>query len=141
MALPTASYAFAQSIEAKTKFSMKKPKKHKLYWHIHHGVLLEIATEPIANRIKFIKQEKRSVEVPTRLKCLKPVKRPHLLPKPLMEAARRLGESESAAAYVVFFDLVKANFNEVMARHRKEYPKCTCDQQGRLIFPGYGYAQ
>jgi len=54
-------------------------KKLKWYWHIHHNILLEPLTEPLEERIKFIKGQafatgtnKRKVD--KRLKLLKPVK-------------------------------------------------------------------
>ena len=48
--------------------------KPKYYWHIHHGVLFEQATEPIKNRIAYIKAEKAEWERSLRLRLLKPVK-------------------------------------------------------------------
>jgi hypothetical protein len=46
----------------------------KYYWHIHHGILFEEATEPIKNRIAYIKSDKPECEVALRLRLLKPVK-------------------------------------------------------------------
>jgi len=46
----------------------------KLYWHIHHDVLVENLTEPLKNRIKYIKEEKPKDEIKLRLKLLKKVK-------------------------------------------------------------------
>jgi len=43
------------------------------YWHVHHGRLMEAATETIANRIAYIKANKPASEVPTRLRLLKVV--------------------------------------------------------------------
>jgi len=66
-----------------------KPKfkvKVKLYWLIHHGILLESNTEPIANRIRYIKTNKPENERAIRLKWLRPVKRPELLPKAVVKA-------------------------------------------------------
>ena len=48
--------------------------KTKFYWHIHHDILLEPLTEPLKNRIKFIKENKPEDEIELRLKLLKPVK-------------------------------------------------------------------
>ena len=48
--------------------------KIKFYWHIHHDVLVEPLTEPIKNRIEFIKENKPKGEIALRLKLLKPVK-------------------------------------------------------------------
>src|SRR5438552_110294 len=46
----------------------------KYYWHIHHGHLVELQTEPIQNRIDSIKAEKPENQIPTRLRLLRKVK-------------------------------------------------------------------
>lgn len=46
------------------------------YWHVHHEVLAEALTEPIQNRINYIKQSKATDEVPTRLHLMRPVVNP-----------------------------------------------------------------
>ena len=46
----------------------------KWYWHVHHDILVEPLTEPIENRIAFIKANKPKEEVETRLRLLKPIK-------------------------------------------------------------------
>jgi len=46
----------------------------KFYWHIHHRELIELANEPIRNRVKFIKEFKPKDQVETRLRLLRPVK-------------------------------------------------------------------
>ena len=48
--------------------------KTKFYWHIHHDILLEPLTEPLKNRIEYIKNNKFKNEIELRLKLLKPVK-------------------------------------------------------------------
>ena len=48
--------------------------KIKFYWHIHHDILLEPLTQPLKNRIKYIKENKPKNEIELRLKLLKPVK-------------------------------------------------------------------
>ena len=48
--------------------------KIKFYWHIHHDILLEPLTEPLKNRIEYIKNNKSKSEIELRLKLLKPVK-------------------------------------------------------------------
>jgi len=48
--------------------------KTEFYWHIHHDKLVEPLTEPIENRIKYIKKEKPENERELRLKLLKKVK-------------------------------------------------------------------
>jgi len=51
-----------------------KTKTLKYYWHIHHEILVEALTEPLKNRIKYIKEEKPEDEIELRLKLIKPVK-------------------------------------------------------------------
>ena len=48
--------------------------KNKFYWHLHHDVLLEPLTEPLKNRIEYIKESKPKNEIELRLKLLKPVR-------------------------------------------------------------------
>jgi len=45
-----------------------------LYWHIHHDILAEPSTEPIENRIWFIKNNEPYHEFETRLRLMKPVR-------------------------------------------------------------------
>ena len=45
-----------------------------LYWHIHHDILAEPLTEPIENRIRFIKNNKPYHEFETSLRLMKPVR-------------------------------------------------------------------
>jgi len=56
----------------------------KYYFHIHHDILMEILTEPLENRIKYIKDYKPEDEIELRLKLIKPVK--GKLPSELIEA-------------------------------------------------------
>ena len=42
-------------------------------WHVHHNILLEPLTEPLKNRIAYIKDNKPEDEIATRLRLLKPV--------------------------------------------------------------------
>ena len=51
----------------------------KFYWHIHHDVLVEPATEPIENRIEYIEEYKPPEERELRLRLLRPVQ--GVLPK------------------------------------------------------------
>jgi hypothetical protein len=46
--------------------------KRTFYWHVHHDVLVEELTEPIENRIEYIKKHKPKHEIETRLRLLKP---------------------------------------------------------------------
>ena len=43
------------------------------YWHVHNEILVEPLTEPVENRIAFIKAYKPKKEIPIRLRWLTPV--------------------------------------------------------------------
>jgi len=73
--------------------------KLKYYFHIHHEILLEALTEPLKNRIKYIKGTKPEDEIELRLKLIKPVK--GKLPSEFIKA-----EQEREEAYQAW---VKAN--------------------------------
>ena len=47
-------------------------KKGIFYWHVHHSVLVEELTEPIKNRIEYIKHHKPKHEIETRLRLMRP---------------------------------------------------------------------
>ena len=118
--------------------------KPKYYWHIHHGVLFEEATEPIKNRIAYINAEKPECEVALRLRLLKPVKDQKRLiailtayekaTAPALEAYRK-----ALAPALEAYDKAKATVLEVKrdeainALHAKECPDCPWD--GETIFP------
>jgi len=59
-------------------------------WHIHHEVLVEPLTEPIENRIAFIRTNKPEDEIETRLRLLKPVQ--GVLPVAVVEAWKAYDE-------------------------------------------------
>jgi hypothetical protein len=88
----------------------------KMYWHIHHMVLCEMATEPIENRVEYIKKYKAYFEVDTRLRLLKPVKGE--LPAAFVRA-----EKAYAAAY------------EILQKARDSYKKILY----RSIHPGINH--
>jgi len=53
---------------------MTVPKVGTWMWHVHHEVLCEPLTEPLANRIAYIKANKPKNEIETRLRWLTPVR-------------------------------------------------------------------
>lgn len=123
----------------------------KLYWHIHHDQLLEMATEPIAGRKMCIRRYKPLDEVETRLRCLKPVK--GTLPSGVVEAFRssarankrlygvwangllslqKLGDERARAEIRLRVTLQKYE-SEINRLHDAE---CRCSWNGTTLFPG-----
>ena len=135
---------------------MSKPKP-QLYWHIHHGVLMEPATEPIENRITYIKEEKPEDERALRLTLLEPVK--GKLPQPVPIAVATYNKAWTtyrkaadvytkgcetySGAHDVYLKAQKArdkvfddNMPAILALHEQECPNCPWD--GFTIFPEQG---
>jgi len=128
----------------------------KAYWHIHHDVLVEFATEPIRNRIKYIKKHKPAGEVKTRLRLLKPVK--GKLPEAVVKAGKAYVDAakvhkkasdlnapdrfwdvyiEACEGYDLareaYYQALIDNMPAVLELHTKECPNCPWD--GETIFP------
>ena len=126
-------------------------------WHVHHETLIEPLTEPIENRIAYIKQAKPASEVELRLRLLKPVQGE--LPAALDKARAALDKAWAAldkaraaldkawAAYVkaraahvkarAALDKARAAcMPEIEALHAIECPDCPWD--GTSIFPKAG---
>lgn len=61
----------------------------KIAWHVHHEKLWEVLTEPIENRIAYIKSDKPKDEQTTRLRLLKPIIGP--LPEKMTCSPRERG--------------------------------------------------
>ena len=116
----------------------------KYYWHIHHDRLLEVATEPIQNRIEYIKKEKPKEEIELRFKLLKQVK--GKLPVSVDKAwkafdkAREVYDKASEALDKASEALDKAwktydkalTNKDIIKLHDKECPDCPWN--GRSIF-------
>ena len=81
------------------------------YFHIHHEKLVELAEEPIQNRVAYIKSDKPKSEVATRLKWLTKVKD--------QEAVRKA--------------LSWSDLKALDSLHVKEHPGCPWN--GKTIFP------
>ena len=112
-------------------------------WHVHHETLIEPLTEPIENRIAYIKQAKPASEVELRLRLLKPVQGE--LPAALDKARAALDKAWAAldkarAAHVkarAALDKARAAcMPEIEALHAIECPDCPWD--GTSIFPKAG---
>ena len=95
-------------------------------WHVHHDRLLEPLTEPIGNRIAYIKANKSKHEVETRLRLLKPVK--GRLPWEVVKTREAYGK-----AWEAYGKAVLDHKDEIEALHREECPNCPWD--GETIFP------
>ena len=54
--------------------NLRGAKNLKLYWHIHHEILVENLTESYRTRVKYIKENKSKDEIKLRLKLFKKVK-------------------------------------------------------------------
>ena len=83
-----------------------------LIWHIPHDQLIELLTEPLQNRIDYIKAEKTTSEIPIRLKWLTPVQHPEKMPKEFVKAQ---------VAYNKAWEACKP---QIEALHREEHPGC-----------------
>ena len=70
-------------------------KAPEYYWHVHHEVLCEALTEPIQNRISYIRSTKPKGEVETRLRCMTPVLHPERLPVEWSEAYAKRREADA----------------------------------------------
>ena len=140
---------------------MEHAMKSKFYWHIHHGVLLETATEPIKNRRTYIKDYKPEREQTLRLRLLKPVK--GKLPAAIVkayaawdkayaaivkayaarnkadaarnkaDAARNKADAALDKAYAALDKAIDKNMSAILKLHEKECPSCPWN--GRSIFP------
>jgi len=94
------------------------------YWHIHHKRLMEAATEPIANRIAYIRENKPASEVPTRLRLLRAV----------TDQERAATYNAAIASAGAAYDAAIASAeDDLAALHLEECPDCPWD--GTTIFP------
>ena len=115
-------------------------------WHVHHNVLIELLTEPIENRIKYIKKFKPKNEIKLRLKLLKVVKGE--LPKEFVEAWQKCDETwqeyvearqkydeawqKYYKAWQGCVEAYKKYESQILALHEKECPNCPWN--GKTIF-------
>jgi hypothetical protein len=123
-------------------------------WHVHHEILVEPLTEPIENRIAYIKSYKPPEEVPTRLRLMKPVRGDISPPEYWLKAEAKCQEAYAKweEAYAKWREadakwqeahakcqetyakwLASPSWKNVEALHAKECPNCPWN--GRSIFP------
>ena len=107
----------------------------EFYWHLHHKVLCEALTEPIQNRISYIRSTKPKGEVETRLRCMKPVLHPKKLPVKWKEADAKRKEAYAKwkEADAKLSEAYAECLPQIEALHKKEHPNCPWD--GKTIFP------
>ena len=105
----------------------------EFYWHVHHERLCEVLTEPIQNRIDYIKSSKPKNEVKTRLRLLKPVQHPEKLPREWLEADAKRRKEADREAYVKWMEADAKYLPQIETLHKKECPNCPWN--GRKIFP------
>jgi len=122
-------------------------------WHVHHNVLIEPLTEPIENRIKYIKKFKPKNEIELRLKLLKVVKGE--LPKEFVETWQKYYEiwekyvkarqkyyekweeyaeikQKCNEVWEEYYEVCKKYESQILALHEKECPNCSWN--GKTIF-------
>lgn len=116
----------------------------KLAWHVHHDRLFEILTEPIENRITYIKSNKNLREIPTRLRLLKLVSRGRL-PISVRQAYviwerdvarwKTARWKKASTAWTRKSELGERllNLPAIEKLHTKECPNCPWN--GKTIFP------
>ena len=126
---------------------MKKT-KIQFYWHLHHNSLIDFLTEPIENRIKYIKENKPKAEIELRLKLLKPIK--GKLPEEYIKAWQKFYEAKQKydeaklkyqeagqkheEAWKKYYEKVGQTCKpQILALHKKECPNCPWT--GKTIFP------
>ena len=124
------------------------------YWHIHHETICEPLTEPLQNRLDYIRDNKPSGEVETRLRLIAPVT---IALPPELDKARE--------AYVKAWEASVKAWREAYVKAREAYDKAreayvkagvdaapelerlhaidcpaalagTCPWDGNTIFPG-----
>src|SRR3990167_6081858 len=105
----------------------------KFYWHIHHEILVELLTEPLKNRIAYIKRNKPKGEIKLRLRLLRPVK--GKLSKEVVKADQARDKAYQARdkADQARDKAIEKHKDEIEALHKKECPKCPWN--GKTIFP------
>jgi hypothetical protein len=114
-------------------------------WLLHHQTLIEVTTEPMAGRIRFVKESKSSEEIPIRLKWMRPVW--GKLPVSVVDAGRRLvavqksldknwtprASNSLRAASMAWSRAVKRCQKSIEKLHALECPGCPWN--GETLFP------
>ena len=106
------------------------------FWAIHHQIIAEPLTEPLADRIKYILTQKDQSERAVRLKALRPVMNPDGLQAGCAKAraayAKAQAECDKAWAE---YDKAGAEYDKAWAGYDKAWAECAkaraeCDKAG-----------
>ena len=102
-------------------------------WHVHHEVLAEPLTEPLQNRLDYIRDRKPASEIATRLRLISPVAGP--LSEPPVQAWAAYNQAWAAYGKAwAAYDKAWADYKlQLEALHSTEHPGCPWD--GQTIFP------
>jgi len=77
------------------------------YWHLHHTTLIEPLTEPIENRIKYIRRNKPASEIETRLRLMRPASvkasEARAVYDKAMSKARAVYDKATSKAWAVYY--------------------------------------
>jgi hypothetical protein len=119
-----------------------------LFWAIHHAVICEPLTEPLANRIEYIQTQKPEHERETRLAAIRPVLHPEKLPTGFCDAlaasVRALADYDqnlisaklAAATHLAYFHAHDACLPDLLKQWAEEYPDHPAwDEKTGLVFP------
>lgn len=105
------------------------------YWCIHHEVLIEWTREPIENRVRFIKENKRPNEIPIRLMSLVKVKNVDRIPEVYKKAHAHAHAYDNANAYA-YANASSIDKTALIALHKEECPNTDFDyERSTLVFP------
>ena len=108
----------------------KHPPVGTWMWHVHHEILAEPLTDPLADRLRFIRTRKDPKEVPTRLALI------HRVDLSLLDAK---ADAARTKAYAAWTKAAAALRPFLKAIHATSCPGLsgvgTCPWNGRTIFP------
>src|SRR3990167_387329 len=93
----------------------------KYDWHVHHETIIEPLTEPIKNRIRFIKANKPDDEIETRLRLMRPAS----AKASKARAAYDKATSKTRAAYDKATSKALAVYDKATSKARTVYDKAT----------------
>lgn len=109
-------------------------------WAIHHSVRVEILTERLSERIRYIREEKPPQERETRLRWLQPVKNVRALPLWLTRSIERVyghAGPEVFAVPIRYWEPI-AESRLIAEQHERECPGvpwAKCPSQEGMILP------